>query len=120
MYPTERRRQVLASLAQSLRAVVSQVLVKKVPGGRAAAREVLLNSPIVASVLAEGRTGQLSMAIEGGRRQGMVPLNDALAALVQTGTVDVREAYRHAVDRGGLLDVLKRYGVDTSPLERLA
>jgi twitching motility protein PilT len=120
LYPTERRRQVLASLAQSLRAVVSQVLVKKVPGGRAAAREVLLNSPIVASVLAEGRTGQLSMAIEGGRRQGMVPLNDALAALVQTGTVDVREAYRHAVDRGALLDVLKRYGVDTSPLERLA
>ena len=50
----------------------------------------------------------------------MVPLNDALVGFVQSGAVDVREAYRRAVDRHGLLDLLKRQGIDTSFAERLA
>ena len=81
---------------------------------------MLLNTPAVASVIAEGRTSQLPMAIEGGRVHGMVPLNDALVGLVQSGAVDVREAYRHAADRTGFLALLKRQGIDTSALERLA
>jgi Tfp pilus assembly pilus retraction ATPase PilT len=71
-------------------------------------------------VIAEGRTSQLPMAIEGGRVHGMVPLNDALVGLVQSGAVDVREAYRHSADRTGCLALLKRQGIDTSLLERLA
>ena len=89
-------------------------------GGRVAAREVLLNTPAVAGVIAEGKTSQLPMAIEGGRRLGMVPLNDALVSYVQSGVVDVREAYRHVSDRPAFLALLKRQGVDTSALERLA
>jgi twitching motility protein PilT len=81
---------------------------------------VLLNTPAVASVIAEGRTSQLPMAIEGGRVHGMVPLNDALVGLVQSRAIDVREAYRHAADRTGFLELLKRQGIDTSVLERLA
>ena len=69
--------------------------------------------------IAEGRTSQLSMAIEGARRQGMQPLNDALAGLVQSGSVDVREAYRRAADRGGFLALLKRLGMDTALIERV-
>ena len=72
------RRQVQLALADNLRGVVAQVLLPKTGGGRVAAREVLLNTPAVASVIAEGKTSQLPMAIEGGRRDGMVPLNDAL------------------------------------------
>jgi len=49
-----------------------------------------------------------------------VPLNDALAAFVQSGVVDVREAYRRASDRAGFLALLKRQGIDTSPIERYA
>jgi len=120
LHAAERRRYVLASLAQCVRAVVAQVLVKKSAGGRVAAREILLSSPIVQTVLAEGKTAQLAAALEGGRRQGMMPLNDALVGLVQSGGVDVREAYRHATDRTGLVDLLRRQGIDTSLLERLA
>jgi twitching motility protein PilT len=120
LYPPEYRRQVQLSLAQNLRGVVAQVLLRKNGGGRVAAREVLLNTPAVAGVLAEGRTSQLPLAIEGGRRQGMVPLNDALVGFVQSGAVDVREAYRRAADRTGFLALLKRQGVDTSPIERYA
>jgi twitching motility protein PilT len=120
LYQPEQRRQVQLALAQTLRGVVTQVLLRKSSGGRVAAREVLLNGPLVSSLLAEGRTAQLPVAIEGGRKHGMVPLNDALIGFVQSGVVDVREAYRRASDRAGLLDLLKRQGIDTSFVERLA
>ena len=81
---------------------------------------MLLNTPAVANVLAEGKTSQLSMAIEGGRRHGMMPLNDSLVAFVQAGLVDSREAYRYSSDRPGFLALLKRQGLDTSFVERLA
>ena len=120
LYAPEQRRQVQLALAGSLRGVVSQVLLKKNGGGRVAAREVLLNTPAVSSVIAEGKTSQLPMAIEGGRRYGMIPLNDALVGLVQQGIVDGREAYRYSSDRPGLLAFLERQGVDTSFVEKLA
>lgn len=120
LYPPEHRRQVQLSLAQNLRGVVAQVLLRKTGGGRVAAREVLLNTAAVASVLAEGRTSQLPLAIEGGRRQGMVPLNDALVGFVQSGVVDVAEAYRRAADRAAFLALVKRQGIDTSAIERYA
>jgi twitching motility protein PilT len=120
LYAPEQRRQVQLALADCLRGVVSQVLLKKNGGGRVAAREVLLNTPAVSSVIAEGKTSQLPMAIEGGRRYGMIPLNDALVGLVQQGVVDGREAYRYSSDRPGLLAYLERQGVDTSFVEKLA
>jgi twitching motility protein PilT len=119
LYPAEQRRQVQLALAENLRGIVAQVLLRKTGGGRVAAREVLLNTPAVASVIAEGRTSQLPIAIDGGRRHGMQLLNDALAGLVQSGAVDVREAYRGAADRTGFLALFKRLGMDTAPLERL-
>jgi twitching motility protein PilT len=121
LYAPEHRRQVQLSLAENLRGVVAQVLLRKSGGGgRLAAREVLLNTPAVASIIAEGRTSQLRMAIEGGRMHGMVPLNDALVGLVQAGSVDLREACLRAADRVGFFASLKRHGIDTSAVERLA
>jgi twitching motility protein PilT len=119
LYAPEYRRQIQMALAEQVRGVVVQVLLRKNGGGRVAAREVLLNTPPVASAIAEGKTSQLPMAIEGGRRQGMVPLNDSLVGYVQSGTVDAREAYRRAADRDGFLTLLERHGVDTSAIERL-
>jgi twitching motility protein PilT len=120
LYAPEYRRQIQMAIADHLRGIVVQVLLRKNGGGRLAARELLLSTPAVASVIAEGKTSQLPMAIEGGRRHGMVPLNDALVGFVQSGAVDPREAYRKASDRNGLLAVLKRQGIDTSFVERLA
>jgi twitching motility protein PilT len=119
LYAPEHRRQVQLALADNLRGIVAQVLLRKSGGGRVAAREVLLNTPAVASVIAEGKTSQLPMAIEGGRRHGMMPLGDTLLGMVQAGVVDAAEAYRHATDRGAFLALLKRQGVDTSFVERL-
>lgn len=118
--PPERREQVRMTLAEGLRGVVAQVLLHKSGGGRLAAREFLLNTPAIANLIAEGRVDQLPLALESGRKHGMVPLNDALAAFVQSGIVDVREAYRKAHERQAFLAVLRREGVDLSLLERLA
>ena len=120
LYAPEYRRQVQMALADSMRGVIAQVLLRKIGGGRLPAREVLLNTPAVSSVIAEGKTSQLPMAIEGGRRYGMMPLNDALVGLVQSGAVEAREAYRNSPDRPGFLAALNRQGLDTSFVERLA
>jgi twitching motility protein PilT len=118
--PPERRAKVQLGLAENLRGIVSQALLRKTGGGRVAAREVLLNTSAVATLIAEGKTSQLPMAIDSGRKHGMVALNDALVAFVQGGIVDSREAYRHAADQQGFLALLKRQGIDTSFVERLA
>ena len=120
LYSPEARCQVQTALAEHLRGIVVQVPLRKATGGRLPAREVLLNTAGVASIIAEGRTSELPAAIEAGRTQGMLPLNESLAAFVQSGAVDAREAYRHAADRAGFLAALKRLGLDATPIERLA
>jgi len=119
-FRSDRRERIQLMLSDGLRAAVSQVLVKKVGGGRIAAREVLLNTPEIASLIGEGRLSQLPPALESGRKHGMVPLNDALAGFVQNGVVDAQEAHRQAFDRPAFLAVLRREGVDTSFAERRA
>lgn len=118
--PPERREQAQLSLAEGLRGVVSQVLVHKLGGGRVAARELLINTPSIANLISEGQLSQLPLALDSGRKHGMVPLNDALAAFVQSGVVDVKDAYRKSYDRQAFLAVLRREGVDTSFVERPA
>ncbi len=118
--PSEQRRTVRAALAEHLRGVVAQVLLRKAGGGRLAARELVLNTNAVAALVSDGQIAQLPRAIDSGRKLGMAPLNDALVAFVQSGAVDVREAYRKADDKAGLLALLRREGIDTSFVERLA
>jgi len=106
--PFERQTQVALALSETLRGAVAQVLLRKSGGGRVAARELLFNTPSVASLIAEGKISQLPVAIDSGRKYGMVPMNDALIAFVQSGAVDAREAYRKAFDRGAFLEQLRR------------
>jgi twitching motility protein PilT len=118
--PYERQTQVALALSEALRGAVAQVLLRKSGGGRVAARELLFNTPSVAALVAEGKIVQLPLAIDSGRKYGMVPMNDALLAFVQSGAVEAREAYRKAYDRVAFLEQLRREGIDTSFVERLA
>ena len=118
--PPEMRKAVQNAMAESFRGAVGQVLLKKAAGGLLAAREVLLESGPVARVISEGQFGQLPLALESGRKHGMVSFNDVLVDFVRAGTVDVREAFRKAHDRERLLESLKQSGIDTSAVERLA
>ena len=118
--PFERQTQVALSLSEGLRGAVAQVLLRKTGGGRVAARELLFNMPSVAALVAEGKIGQLPLAIDSGRNYGMVPMNDVLLAFVQSGAVEAREAYRKAYDRVAFLELMRREGIDISFVERLA
>ena len=120
MAPAEARKGVQAAMAELFRGAVAQVLLKKSGGGQIAAREVLLATAPVARVISEGQLNQLTLALEAGRKHGMVSFTDALADFVRSGLVDVREAFRKAPDRDRLLESLKRDGIDTSVVERLA
>jgi twitching motility protein PilT len=120
LFPPERQSKIRASLANTLRGVVAQVLLRRVKGGRVAAREILLNTATVATLVGEGKTFDLPGVLEGGRQQGMMPLTDSLAAQVRDGSVHPAEAYRKAQDRGAFINALKRDGIDTSFAELLA
>jgi twitching motility protein PilT len=120
LFPPERRKSLQAVLAERLRGAVGQVLLRKIGGGRLAARELLLSTDTVSSLIAEGQLSQLPVAIDSGRKVGMMSLNEALLGYVRNRVVDVREAYRKADDRAGLLALLKRDGADTSVVDRFA
>ncbi len=118
--PPETRKAVLNAMAECFRGAVAQVLLKKAGGGQVAAREVLLATGPVMRALGDGQLAQLPATIDGGRKYGMVSFTDTLAEFVRTGAVDVREAFRKAPERERLLEALKRDGIDTSVVERLA
>ncbi len=109
-YPPEQQPQIRVMLSESLRGVVAQVLCKKIGGGRAAAREVLLSIPAVSNLIREGKTFQIQSIMQTNRRLGMVTLNDSLLELVESGQVEPREAWMKAVDKTALLASLRAKG----------
>ena len=115
-FPADRQSQIRVMLSESLRGVVAQVLCKKVGGGRVAAREVLLTIPAVSNLIREGKTFQIPSIMQTNRKIGMVTLNDALVELVESGSIEPREAFVKSADKAGLVGALKNKGVNTSSL----
>ena len=113
-FPADRQAQIRVMLAESLRGVISQTLCKKIGGGRAAAREVLLSIPAVVNLIREGKTFQIPSVMQTSKRLGMVTLNDALLELVDSGQVAAPEAYSKSVEKTGFVAGLKSRGIDTS------
>jgi twitching motility protein PilT len=116
-FPADRQSQIRVMLSESLKGVISQVLCKKVGGGRVAAREVLLSIPAVSNLIREGKTFQIPSIMQTSKRLGMVMLNDALIALVDSGEVAPAEAYQKASDKAGMVVMLKQREHDTSFLD---
>ncbi|HLG58873.1 MAG TPA: type IV pilus twitching motility protein PilT [Vicinamibacterales bacterium] len=111
-FPADRQAQIRAMLAESLRAVISQTLCKKIGGGRVAALEVLIVTSAVSNLIREGKTFQIPSIMQVGKAVGMVSLNDALLTLVTKKLVVPEEAYAKSVDKVSFEGMLKRAGVD--------
>ncbi len=111
LFPAERRPQIWLMLADSLRAVVTQTLCRKMTGGRTAAFEVLLNNPTLRNVLRDGKAFQIPAILQASRQQGMTSLNDSLVDLVLAGLVEPKEAYLKAADKSGLINVFRSSGI---------
>ena len=88
VFPGDLQPQARGVLSSSLRAVISQRLVRRADeSGRVAAVEILLGTNAVAALIRERKTHQLPSVIQTGRGDGMQLLDDALAQLVRDGVV---------------------------------
>jgi twitching motility protein PilT len=113
-FPADRQQQIRIMLAESLRGVISQVLCKRIGGGRAAALEVLIGTPPVCNLVREAKTFQIPSIMQAGKRFGMSLMNDSLLDLVKRKVVEPSEAYSKTIDKAGLLAMFKRAGIDVS------
>jgi len=111
-FPPDRQAQIRVMLSDSLKGVISQVLCKKIGGGRVAAREIMLSTPSVSNLIREGKTFQLPSVLQTSRRLGMVTMNDALIELVDGNLVAPDEAYLKATDKVGIVNMLKQRNKD--------
>ena len=118
-FPADRQSQIRVMLSESLRGVISQTLCRKIAGGRAAAREVLISIPAISNLIREGKTFQIPSIMQTNRKAGMVTLNDALMELVDSKAVEPKEAYIKAVEKAGFAAALKAKRHDTSFLGEL-
>ncbi len=109
-FPADRQQQIRVMLSESLKGVIAQTLLPKKGGGRVAALEVLIVTPAISNLIREGKTFQIPSAMQTGKQNGMVMLNDALMELVQKGLVEARDAYIKAVDKSGFEALLNRNG----------
>jgi twitching motility protein PilT len=115
LFPADQQAQVRTVLADVLRGVVAQTLLRKQGGGRVAALEVLVVNHAISNLVREGKTNQIPGLMQASKGQGMALLNDELAKLVDAKKIDMDEALAAAVDKD---DLVRRYrsGVTLAPV----
>jgi len=100
VFPAPRQAQVRAMLANSLRGVLAQLLLKKADGsGRIAVNEILIANAAVAAIIREGASQKLQDVIVSGKAQGMQFMDEAIWTLLQQGIVSAHEAFMKAIDK---------------------
>ncbi len=114
--PGELREQTKGFLAQSLNAVITQVLVKTPGGqGRRAAHEILVNTKAVANLILSDQTHQINAQIQTGMDTGMQTMDQALLQAIEKRQIDPDDAFRYASDKRKF----QRFVTDTSVLPKL-
>ena len=88
VFPAGEKEMVRSMLSESLRAVISQTLLKTRDGnGRVAAHEILISTPAVRNLIRENKIAQINSALQTGQSHGMQTLDQALQTLVRQGTI---------------------------------
>lgn len=99
-FPTSQQDQIKGLLANTLKGIVSQTLLRSVDGKRRhAAHEILLYTPALSGLLRTGDASAIYTYIQTGGRLGMTTLDDSLKELVRAGKVSQNEAYLKALDK---------------------
>lgn len=99
VFPAEEKDMVRAMLSESLRAVISQTLLKKKGGGRVAAHEIMIGTPAIRNLIRENKIAQMYSAIQTGQQFGMQTLDQNLQQIVAKGLVDRNEARSKATNK---------------------
>ena len=96
-FPEERREQLLMDLSLNVKALISQRLIPKRDGkGRAAAFEILLNSPLIADLIFKGHVHEIKEVMSHSRELGMQTFDQALFDLHESGAISYEEALKNA------------------------
>ncbi len=93
VFPAEEKSMVRSMLSESLQAVISQTLLKKIGGGRVAAHEIMIGTPAIRNLIREDKVAQMYSAIQTGGSLGMQTLDMCLKNLLAKGLIS-REAAR--------------------------
>ena len=96
VFPTDAQQQVRVQMASTLQGVVSQTLVAKIGGGRVAAREILVATDAVKSLIREGKSQQILNLMQTGRQYGMTTLEDELLKAYGEGLITADDAVAKA------------------------
>ncbi len=92
VFPADEKDMVRAMLSESLRAVISQNLLKRNGGGRIAAHEIMLGTPAIRNLIRENKIAQMYSAIQTGQQHGMQTLDQCMQHMVQKGQISRAEA----------------------------
>ena len=113
VFPANQQEQVRSTLADGLRAVIAQVLFKRIDKkGRCPALEIMIATPAVRNLIREGKTFQIPSSIQVGKRYGMQLLDDAIMELLNKGWISAEEAYAKSNDKSKFRSFLKRPPTD--------
>ena len=99
VFPAAEKEMVRSMLSESLRAVISQTLLKKIGGGRVAAHEIMLGTPAIRNLIRENKIAQMYSAIQTGQSLGMQTLDQNLQDLLNKGMISKDEAKKKAANK---------------------
>jgi twitching motility protein PilT len=102
VFPADEKDMVRAMLSESLKAVISQTLLKKQGGGRIAAHEIMIGTPAIRNLIRENKIAQMYSAIQTGQQYGMQTLDQNLQILVRDGLVSRQAAQSKAANRDSI------------------
>ncbi|GGD49466.1 type IV pilus twitching motility protein PilT [Lacimicrobium alkaliphilum] len=99
VFPAEEKGMVRSMLSESLRAVISQTLLKKNGGGRIAAHEIMLGIPAIRNLIREDKVPQMYSVIQTGQSHGMQTMDQCLQRLVAMGQISAQDAAAKSIDK---------------------
>ncbi len=113
VFPSSEQMQIRSTLADGLRAVIAQVLFKRIDKkGRCAALEILIANSAVRNLIRESKTFQIPSMIQTGKKYGMQLLDDAIMELLNKGWISAEEAYNKSNDKSKFRPFLKTAPTD--------
>lgn len=99
VFPAEEKSMVRSMLSESLRAVISQTLLKKVGGGRVAAHEIMIGIPAIRNLIREDKVPQMYSVIQTGQSHGMQTMDQCLQKLLQQGLITQQDVAAQSIDK---------------------
>jgi twitching motility protein PilT len=108
VFPTNQQEQIRVNLSFTLQAVVSQMLIPKIGGGRVMSLEVMIATPAVRAIIRDDKIHQLYSMIQSGQKYGMKTMNQSLSDLYLGGKITINDAMSYSGDPQELSEMLTR------------